>query len=193
VDTKRAQDTILFIFIFLWCVSTMAKSPVEVNLIPIEATPENFAEYGQVIEASRDGAGFGPHDAQLDLSRGTPRLYILRLKETPLGFFKITHHAKVTQCLGSIGGDVWYMGVAKPSLIEDDDDDGRSVDTVKSKSGHLYIPPEVEEIRVFRFSGPKFVKLHRGTWHAGPLFSGSSFMDFYNLELSNTNVSEEWF
>ena len=81
------------------------------------------------------------------------------------------------------------MGVAKPSLIEDDDD-GRRVDTVKAKSGHLYIPPEVEEIRVFRFSGPKFVKLHRGTWHAGPLFSGSSIMDFYNLELSNTNVSQ---
>ncbi|KAF2566137.1 hypothetical protein F2Q68_00027999, partial [Brassica cretica] len=36
------------------------------------------------------------------------------------------------------------------------------------------------------FSGPKFVKLNRGTWHVGPLFSDSS-MDFYNLELSNTN------
>ena len=53
--------------------STMAKSPVEVNLIPIEATPETFAEYGQVIEASRDGAGYGPNDAQLDLSKGIPR------------------------------------------------------------------------------------------------------------------------
>lgn len=46
---------------------------MEVKLIPIEATPETFADYGQVIEASRDGASFGPDDAQLDLSRGTPR------------------------------------------------------------------------------------------------------------------------
>jgi hypothetical protein len=37
------------------------------------------------------------------------------------------------------------------------------------------------------FSGV-FVKLERGTWHAGPLFVGSAHADFYNLELSDTNV-----
>ncbi|CAL9235685.1 unnamed protein product [Arabidopsis halleri] len=166
----------------------MAKSPVEVNLIPIEATSETFADYGQIIEASRDGETFGPNDAQLDLSRGTPRFYIMPLQGTSFSFSEITHHANVTQCLGSIGAHVWYLGVAKPSLIEDDDDDGRRVDAVESKSGHLYIPPAVEEIRVFRISGPKFVKLNRGTWHAGPLFIDSSSMDFCNLELTNTNV-----
>ncbi|EOA27945.1 hypothetical protein CARUB_v10024117mg [Capsella rubella] len=166
----------------------MANSPVEVNLIPIEATPETFAEYGQVIGLSRDGESFGPNDAQLDLSGGTPRFYLMKLNDTPMGFSNITHHANVTQCLGAIGGHVWYLGVAKPSLIEDDDDDaGRRVDKVKSKSGHSYVPPAVEEVRVFRVSGPKYIKLNRGTWHAGPLFKDSS-MDFYNLELSNTNV-----
>lgn len=49
------------------------KAPVPVKLKPIEATPENFAEFGQVIEASTDGEEFGPQDAQLDLSRGIPR------------------------------------------------------------------------------------------------------------------------
>jgi hypothetical protein len=47
--------------------------PEVVELKPIEATPASFEEYGQVIEASPDGAEFGPQDAQLDLSRGIPR------------------------------------------------------------------------------------------------------------------------
>lgn len=44
-----------------------------VKLKAIEATPETFGEYGQVVEASPDGDEFGPRDAQLDLSRGVPR------------------------------------------------------------------------------------------------------------------------
>lgn len=113
----------------------------------------------------------------------------MRLEGQSFRFSTITHHANVTQCLGSVGGHVWYLGVAKPSLIEDVGGE-RGTRVVESGSdGHLYAPPTVEEVRVFRFSGPKFVKLNRGTWHAGPFFSDSS-MDFYNLELSNTNVSE---
>ncbi|CAA7020324.1 unnamed protein product [Microthlaspi erraticum] len=165
----------------------MAVSPVEVNLIPIEATPESFRDYGQIIEASRDGHHFGPSDAQLDLSGGIPRFYIMRLEDRSSGFSEIVHHAKVTQCLGSIGGHAWYLGVAKPSIIEDDGSKKIDDGNVKSGSGgHLYAPPSVEQVRVFRISGPKFVKLNRGTWHAGPLFTDSS-VDFYNLELSDTN------
>ena len=44
-----------------------------VKLRAVEATPESFASFGQVITASPDGDEFGPHDAQLDLSRGIPR------------------------------------------------------------------------------------------------------------------------
>lgn len=44
-----------------------------VKLRAVEATPESFAPFGQVIGASPDGDEFGPHDAQLDLSRGIPR------------------------------------------------------------------------------------------------------------------------
>jgi len=33
-----------------------------------------------------------------------------------------------------------------------------------------------------------FVKLHQATWHAGPFFSDGQHMDFYNLELADTNV-----
>lgn len=47
--------------------------PAVVKLKAIEATPETFKDFGQVIQASPDGDEFGPHDAQLDLSQGTPR------------------------------------------------------------------------------------------------------------------------
>lgn len=160
-----------------------------VKVKAIEATPATFKDYGQVIEASSDGEGFGPNDAQLDLSKGgIPRFYIMHLENRPLEFSNITHHASVTQCLGSIGGNVWYLGVAKPSIVDSNeikDDLGKTV--VKSCSGHFYVPPAIEDVQVFKVSGSKFLKLNRGTWHAGPLFK-SDTMDFYNLELSNTNV-----
>ncbi|EXC19493.1 hypothetical protein L484_014123 [Morus notabilis] len=165
------------------------KAPAPVKLKPIEATPENFAEFGQVIEASPDGEEFGPQDAQLDLSRGIPRLYIMRIENRPFKFKTITHHASVTQCLGSIGGGVWYLGVAKPSILDatDQTEGDPCQGILKSTCGHFYMPPRVEDFRVFKVTGSKFLKLNRGTWHAGPIFKGNA-MDFYNLELSNTNV-----
>lgn len=117
------------------------------------------------------------------------RFYIMHIKDRPLKFSVITHHASVTQCLGSIGGHVWYLGVAKPSIMGPDESKGAAgMNVAKSPCGHFYVPPSVEDVRVFRISGPKFLKLNRGTWHAGPLFKAGT-MDFYNLELSNTNVS----
>lgn len=113
----------------------------------------------------------------------------MNLRDRKLRFSTITHHASVTQCLGSVGGGEWYLGVAKPSIVdpinvENEDENG----LVKSSCGHYYKPPHPDEVRVFRVAGPKFLKLNAGTWHAGPLFKLTE-MDFYNLELSNTNVS----
>ena len=115
----------------------------------------------------------------------------MHIENRPLKFSTITHHASVTQCLGSVGGNVWYLGVAKPSIVDDyevKDDTGGNNEIVQSHCGHFYVPPAVESVRVFRVEGSKFLKLNRGTWHAGPLFKADT-MDFYNLELSNTNVS----
>lgn len=109
----------------------------------------------------------------------------MHLQDRPLKFSSITHHASVTQCLGAIGGHVWYLGVAKPSIV---DEKGNNAVKSGCPSGHYYVPPSVADVRVFKISGPKFLKLNQGTWHAGPLFRADS-MDFYNLELSNTNVS----
>lgn len=117
------------------------------------------------------------------------RFYIMHLENRPLKFSSITHHASVTQCLGSIGGHVWYLGVAKPSILDSNeikDDTGKKI--VQSPCGHPYVPPAIEDVQVFEVAGSKFLKLNHGTWHAGPLFKADT-MDFYNLELSNTNVS----
>ncbi|KAL4189273.1 hypothetical protein AMTRI_Chr08g206160 [Amborella trichopoda] len=189
------------------CLSSAKIGPVEVKkrlwprmikLKAIEATEISFQEFGQVIEPSPDGQEFGPHDAQLELHRGIPRFYIMHVEDRPFRFSQITHHASVTQCLGSIGGQEWYLGVAKASLVdrsEVNDDSGSAhcqIDNLgmklrKAKSGHYYLPPLLEDVRIFLVDGPKCLKLNRGTWHAGPLFR-SKTMDFYNMELSNTNV-----
>lgn len=113
----------------------------------------------------------------------------MHLEKRPLKFSTITHHASVTQCLGSLGGHVWYLGVAKPSILDSKKTEGdMGINIVQSHCGHFFVPPTVEDVCVFKITGPKFLKLNCGTWHAGPLFKADN-MDFYNLELSNTNVS----
>lgn len=38
----------------------------------------------------------------------------MRLPRRTLSFDRITHHAKVTQCLGGLQQDPWYMAVSEP-------------------------------------------------------------------------------
>ena len=49
--------------------------------------------------------------------------------------------------------------------------------------------PDVSTMRAFRIPGDCFIKLYVGTWHAGPYFD-HDFVDFYNLELSDRNVTD---
>ncbi|MEP4378439.1 MAG: ureidoglycolate lyase [Alphaproteobacteria bacterium] len=138
------------------------------TLTPSLITSEAFAPYGDVIEVTEDGVPFGDHDAQLDLSHGTPRFYIMRLPNRGMGFDRITRHKQVTQCLASVGGADWYIAVAAPS-----DPPGKE--------------PEPDEIRAFRVPGDVAIKLHLGTWHVGPFFTPAE-VGFFNLELADTNI-----
>ena len=131
-----------------------------------DISAENFAPFGQVIEPQPDGGEFGEGDAKLVLDKGVPRFYIMRLEKRGLSFGTIVHHAKVTQCLGSTQGHAWYMAVAKSD--------------VKT--------PSAENMRAFRIPPGVYIKLHCGTWHAGPLFDAPEALDFANLELADTNV-----
>ncbi|MGQ4646259.1 ureidoglycolate lyase [Lyngbya aestuarii] len=134
-------------------------------------TPENFQHYGQVIFPSEDGKAYDAEDAQLNLNNGTPRFYIMRLHKRGRKFHKITRHGQCTQCLGSLGGKDWLIAVAPPN--------------------NACEQPTLADIVAFRIPGNCFIKLAVGTWHAGPYFE-DDLVDFYNLELSDTNVVDHF-
>lgn len=142
--------------------------PTLVQLPAQPITPENFHPYGQVIFASPDGKVYDLADAQLCLDRGIPRFYIMRLPRRGRKFSCITRHQQCTQCLGSLEGKAWLIAVAPPGEAE---------------------KPAIDAIAAFRIPGHCFIKLEIGTWHAGPYFEQAT-IDFYNLELSDTNLTD---
>jgi ureidoglycolate hydrolase len=142
-----------------------------------ELTAEAFAPYGQVImPLGTGGQGAETHydpetsesEAKLVLSDGVPRLWIMHLPHVGLGFTRIARHRRVTQCLGSLGGKDWLIGVAPPGDLGDD------------------ARPRLEDIVAFRITGDRIVKLHVATWHAGPHFVHDECR-FLNLENLDTN------
>jgi ureidoglycolate hydrolase len=135
---------------------------------PIDS--ESFRAYGQVIFPNKDGKTFDETDARLQLANGIPRFYIMRLKQKGRYFDRITRHVRCTQCLGSLEGKDWLMAVAPPSQND---------------------RPDLSQLRAFHIPGNCFIKLEVGTWHAGPYFDWE-FVDFYNLELSDTNVTDHF-
>jgi len=149
----------------------MSDTAIKTHPLPArEATPEAIAPYGTLIEPGDDGTPFGAADAVLDLGRGTPRLYIMRLTARPMRVTGITRHAAVTQCLAAMKGEEWFIALAAPGDADDPD-----------------AVPDPAGIEAFRIPGDKALALHRGTWHAGPYFAAPS-VDFLNLELADTNI-----
>ena len=140
----------------------------EVLIEPL--TPEAFAAFGTVILPTDDGVALGAGDARIDLSQGTPRFYAMRIPGRGFTVTRITRHRQVTQVLASAGGKCWVMGVAPPRAIDDPS-----------------IEPDIEDIRAFAIPGDVAIMLHKGTWHAGPLFAEGTKESFFNLELSDTN------
>jgi ureidoglycolate hydrolase len=134
-------------------------------------TAENFSPYGQVIFPSCDGKDFNMEDAQLSLDKGVPRFYIMRLTTRGRKFHAITRHVKCTQCLGSLGGKEWLIAVCPANNNTNE--------------------PALSELKAFKIPGNCFIKLNVGTWHAGPYFEYDA-VDFYNLELSDTNVVDHF-
>ncbi len=142
-----------------------------------ELTAESFAPYGQVIAPLRAGGqgaetGYDPEtaasEAKLVLQNGVPRLWIMHLPHVGLGFSRIARHRRVTQCLGSLGGKEWLIGVAPPGDLADE------------------ARPRLEDIVAFRIPGDRVIKLHVATWHAGPHFVHDE-CQFVNLENLDTN------
>ena len=131
-------------------------------------TSDNFRPFGQVIDATSDAKAYDAEDAQLQLQSGMPRFYIMRLPYRGRQFHTITRHQKCTQCLGSLAGQEWLIAVAPPGAAS---------------------YPAIADLRAFQIPGTCFIKLDVGTWHAGPYFD-QTWVDFYNLELSDTNITD---
>jgi|SRR5271157_4775261 len=131
-----------------------------------QLTPEAFAPFGEVGAPLADG-GHAAGDVALDLARGTPRLYIMRLAQRGLVFEVMAHHDRVTQCLGAVDGEPWLIAVAPAGIAQ----------------------PALADLRAFRIPPDRFIKLAHETWHAGPYFT-EPLRDFYNLELTDTNTAD---
>jgi ureidoglycolate lyase len=146
------------------------EAELQTRSLPVrQLDTENFAAFGQVIEPTFDGKAFDETDAQLHLSEGTPRLYIMQLDGKGLRFRQITRHRRVTQCLMATGSTPWFIAVAPP----------KDLDVATAE-------PKLEDIVAFEIPPGTAIKLHTGTWHAGPYFLAEK-MDFLNLELADTN------
>jgi len=101
-----------------------------------------------------------------------PRFYCMLVPphESPLIVRAITRHKRCTQALCQAGGgtEPWFIALAMPGA------------PLRCAS----------EVVVFSVTPPAALALHVGTWHAGPLFTAGGERPFYNLELSDTNVSD---
>lgn len=150
--------------------STDTCSVTDLRIEPL--TPDAFAPFGTVMAATEDGVPFGPGDARLELTQGTPRFYLMRIPWRGRMVRQITRHRRVTQVLASVGGQPWLIAVAPPHDLERPDAE-----------------PALAGIRAFRVPGDVAIMLARGTWHAGPLFDPPE-ASFFNLELADTNLTD---
>ena len=150
------------------------------RLIPSQAlTDEAFAPYGDIIKPWFSGEQFDRAYAydpakeethvKLVMTNGVPILRIMQQRLRGLTFSKMARHLRVSQCLGSLQGKEWFMAVAAPT-------GGRPA-------------PRLEDIAAFRIPGDRIIKLHVGTWHAGPQFTHDECL-FLNLENEDTNTKD---
>ena len=136
-------------------------------LQPVDARDPRFAVCGTLLEPQDDPARFGSHDAELAFEPGDqPRFYVMRLRRRPAQVSAMTCHRRVSQCLGSAEGLPFWMVVAPP---------GESVDA--------------QALLLVKLQPGEGIKLHPGTWHAGPYFAAASAL-FFNLELRMTNEND---
>ena len=141
--------------------------PIPDLIKPIRPQDPRFAACGTLLLPQDDPARFGSDDAELHFAPdGQPRFYLMRLRRRPPLVAAMTCHHRVSQCLGSADAQPWWLAVAAPEAGSTGLD-ARSVLLLKMLPG-------------------EGVKLHPGTWHAGPYVSEPSAL-FFNLELRTTN------
>lgn len=128
-----------------------------------------FERFGTAILPIDDMTPAGPAEASLQFDGDNLRYYLMRLQSRPPVVGSMTRHLRATQCLGSADAQPWWLAVAEAKRSADELDH-TTVQLVKIEPGEA-------------------LKLHQGTWHAGPFFHTPTAL-FFNLELSDTNQTD---
>ena len=128
-----------------------------------------FERFGTAILPVEDMTPAGPEEASLLFDGENLRYYLMRLNSRPPVVGSMTRHLRATQCLGSADAQPWWIAVAEPTRSAEELDKS-TVQLVKVEAGEA-------------------LKLHQGTWHAGPFFATPTAL-FFNLELSDTNQND---
>ena len=127
----------------------------------------NFEQFGTAILPVDDMTPHSSCDAELKFNGDNLRYSVMRLRRRAAVLGSMTRHIHATQCLGSADAQPWWLAVAAAKL-QSEQLDRSTVQLVKVQPGEA-------------------VKLHQGTWHAGPFFLAPIAL-FFNLELSDTNL-----
>ena len=154
-------------------------SPAQRSIRAQDLTDEAFAPYGDIIKPRISGEQFDraySYDpskenthVKLVMTNGEPTLRIMHQRLRGLTFSKMARHRRVSQRLGSLQGKEWFMAVATPTNNDSQ--------------------PRLEDIAAFLIPGDRIIKLHVGTWHAGPHFKHEECL-FLNLENEDTNTRD---
>ena len=147
--------------------SLQPKPMPDLSLSP--TTPKVLQAYGHLIRPVDDGIPFGSSDAELSFKGGPIRFWVMTLQHRKPEVHKLTRHRNCTQCLASAEAKPWWILLAPPNPHASQ--------------------PDAGAIRLFRIDPGLALKLHLGTWHAGPYFQGPT-ANFFNLELADTNSND---
>ena len=129
----------------------------------------NFEHFGTAILPVDDMTPHSISDAELIFNGANLRYYVMRLRRRPAMLGSMTRHTQATQCLSSADAQPWWLAVASANLASEQLD-------------HI-------TVQLVIVQPGEAVKLHQGTWHAGPFFLTPTAL-FFNLELSDTNLTD---
>ena len=129
----------------------------------------NFEQFGTAILPVDDMTPHSISDAELIFNGANLRYYVMRLRRRPAMLGSMTRHTQATQCLSSADAQPWWLAVASAKLASEQLD-------------HI-------TVQLVIVQPGEAVKLHQGTWHAGPFFLTPTAL-FFNLELSDTNLTD---
>lgn len=138
-----------------------------ISALPL--TDCDFDRFGTAILPVEDMTPHSDRDAQLQFTGDNLRYYVMRLRRRPAVVGSMTRHLNASQCLGSADAQPWWLAVADGAIAPEQ--------------------LEVSSVKLVKVMPGEGVKLHPGTWHAGPFFTAETAL-FFNLELSDTNLSD---